>query len=67
MNIRNKRILIVALSVVLGFIAGFIYFKTIGCSSGKCAITSHWYSSTFFGGVFGYLIGDTFAPKQKPG
>ena len=45
--------------ILLGMTGGYIYWRFVGCSSGTCPITSHWYSSVAVGGVFGYLAGDT--------
>jgi hypothetical protein len=52
---RNRTILTFTLA---GIAAGFLYWHFIGCSSGSCPITSEWHMSTFFGGIFGYLLGD---------
>ncbi|MEA3503855.1 MAG: hypothetical protein U9R32_01495 [Bacteroidota bacterium] len=45
--------------IILGIIGGFFYWKYVGCTSGSCAIKSNWYTMIFFGGLIGYLIGDT--------
>ena len=42
--------------VLIGAIGGFLYWNFIGCSSGKCLITSIWYNSTVYGGLMGGLI-----------
>jgi Family of unknown function (DUF6132) len=44
------------LGVLLGSIAGFLYYHFVGCSTGSCPITSHSYTLIPFGGVMGYLI-----------
>ncbi len=43
---------------VIGAIAGFLYWKFIGCTSGTCPIKSVWYMSTLWGTAAGYLLGD---------
>jgi hypothetical protein len=48
-----------------GAVAGFIYYKTIGCTSGSCAITSNPYMSILWGGLLGYLLADMFKLKEK--
>ncbi|MBK6346697.1 MAG: hypothetical protein IPN08_15150 [Bacteroidales bacterium] len=48
----------------LGVAGGFIYYKTIGCSSGSCAITSNPYMSMLWGGLLGYLLADIFKLKD---
>ncbi|MFH1121428.1 MAG: hypothetical protein V1775_16540 [Bacteroidota bacterium] len=49
---------------VTGVIGGFIYYKTVGCSSGGCAITSNPYMSMLWGGLLGYLVADIFKMKD---
>jgi hypothetical protein len=41
-----------------GAIAGFLYWKFVGCVSGTCTIKTVWYLSTVFGMLSGYLTGD---------
>jgi len=48
-----------------GAMAGFIYYRTVGCSSGSCAITSNPYLSMVWGGMLGYLLADIFKIKGK--
>lgn len=51
--------------IALGAIAGFLYWRLIGCTTGTCPITSHWYSSSAYGMLFGWLISDLFKPTVK--
>jgi hypothetical protein len=44
------------IGILIGGLAGFLYFYFIGCNSGTCAITSNPYRSILFGGILGYLI-----------
>lgn len=50
------------IGIALGALAGFLYWRFIGCSSGTCPLTSKWYNSTLFGAVAGYLVG---SPTRK--
>ncbi len=49
---------VVILTTLAGLVAGFLYWKFIGCLSGTCRIKSVWYLSTLYGGIIGYLAGD---------
>jgi hypothetical protein len=51
--------------LALGAVAGFIYYRTVGCSSGGCAITSNPYMTILWGGLLGYLLADMFKIKEK--
>lgn len=42
---------------ILGALAGFMYYKYIGCRGGTCAITSKPFNSSIYGAVMGSLIG----------
>jgi hypothetical protein len=55
-NTLKKHIVLVIL-MVAGAVAGFLYWKFIGCSSGTCFIKSKWYMSTIYGILIGYLAG----------
>jgi hypothetical protein len=61
--IVKNRIMLAAIG--LGAIAGLVYWKTVGCSSGTCPITAHWHTSAIFGGLFGYGIGGLFTDNRK--
>ncbi len=47
------------LLVIPGIIAGYLYWKYVGCASGTCAITSNWNAMVLFGGLIGYFLGDS--------
>ena len=59
---KNKLYLIGAL---VGAIAGFLYWKYIGCLTGTCAITSNPIRSTIYGAVMGSLVLSIFNKSQK--
>jgi len=54
----KRRIIIIGIGVVLGAIAGYLYYFYIGCSSGTCAITSKPLNSTLYGMFMGGLLLD---------
>jgi Family of unknown function (DUF6132) len=59
---QNKLII---LGIVLGAVAGFMYWKLVGCNSGSCAITSKWHNSTGYGAVMGGLFLSIFKKGKK--
>ena len=46
--------------LVLGLIAGYLYYQFIGCQSGSCAITSNPINSTIYGGFMGSVLLNIF-------
>ncbi|MEY4049466.1 MAG: hypothetical protein RL262_300 [Bacteroidota bacterium] len=54
---KYKRDLI---GITLGAVAGFLYWKFVGCSSGTCMITSKPINSTLYGAVMGFLVAGIF-------
>ena len=63
--IKNK---IALLLIIPGAIAGYFYWKYVGCNSGTCAIKFVWYNMVLFGGAMGYLLGglvDDFINKRN--
>jgi hypothetical protein len=63
-NWMQKNILGI-IGVVIGAIAGFAYWKFIGCTSGTCMITSKPLNSTLYGSLMGYLLFSIFKKEQK--
>ena len=54
--IKHKYALLLLLP---GIVAGYLYWKYVGCLSGTCPLTSNWYSTVLFGGLIGYFLGDS--------
>ena len=50
--------------IILGATAGFFYWNFVGCSSGKCMITSKPINSTVYGGLMGYLLFNIFKKED---
>lgn len=50
---------------VLGIVAGYLYWKYVGCISGTCPIKANWYTMVPYGGIFGILLGGIVKPKEK--
>lgn len=53
-----KKHIIAIIFAIAGAVAGFLYWKFVGCKTGTCAIKSNWYLMTLYGILAGYLVGD---------
>lgn len=62
---NKKAILITGIGVIVGLIAGYLYYQQIGCESGTCAITSKPLNSTLYGGLMGGLLFNLFVTSPK--
>ena len=60
-----KNNLLVVAGVTVGGIAGFLYWKYVGCVSGTCAITSKPVNSSLYGALMGGLLFSIFKSNQK--
>lgn len=50
------------IGLILGGLAGFIYYYKVGCASGTCPIKSNPWLMTLWGAIMGYLIIDILLP-----
>jgi len=53
------------IGIALGALAGFLYWRFVGCTSGTCSITSKWYNSTAYGALMGVLLSNTKKKSVK--
>lgn len=60
--INNHKLTIIG--IVIGAIAGYLYYYYVGCASGTCAITSKPLNSTLYGAMMGGLLLNLFK-KEK--
>lgn len=60
-----KKYLTTIIGTLLGAVAGYLYYKNIGCISGTCMITSKPINCTLYGALMGGLIGNLFQTKNK--
>ena len=60
-----KNNLLIFVGIAIGAIAGYLYWKYVGCLSGTCAITSNPTNSTIYGSAMGGLLFSMFKPHQK--
>lgn len=64
----KKAYVVTGIGVIVGLVAGYLYYQEIGCISGTCAITSKPLNSTLYGGLMGGLLFNllvTSANKKK--
>jgi hypothetical protein len=59
---RNK---LYGIGALAGGIAGFLYWKYIGCLTGTCSITSRPLNSTLYFAVMGAVLFGIFKKEQK--
>ena len=62
---NKKAIIITTIGIVVGAIAGYLYYFYVGCVSGTCAITSKPLNSTLYGGLMGGLVFNMFVKSTK--
>ncbi|HQZ25378.1 MAG TPA: DUF6132 family protein [Flavobacterium sp.] len=62
---NKKTIIITGIGVVVGAIAGYVYYFYIGCASGTCTITSKPLNSTLYGAAMGGLLFNMFIKSPK--
>ena len=60
-----KKNRIIFFGLLLGAIAGYLYWHYIGCISGTCAITSNPLNSTLYGAGMGGLLGSLFKQRDE--
>jgi hypothetical protein len=53
------------IGILLGGMAGWLYWNYVGCASGTCAITSKPINSTLYGALMGYLVAGMFQKNDK--
>lgn len=64
-NTFIKKNLLTIIGIPLGAIAGFLYWKFVGCNTGTCAITSNPINSTLYGSVMGGFVFSMFKKDKK--
>lgn len=60
--VRNK---LYVIGAVVGALAGFLYWKYIGCLTGTCSITSNPINSTIYFALVGSVLFGAFTKQPK--
>ncbi len=60
-----KKHLLTLSGILLGAVAGYLYWKFVGCTSGTCYIQSNPVRMTLYGALMGGLILNLFQPKTN--
>lgn len=55
----------VLLGIAVGAVAGFLYWRYVGCTTGSCPITSSPVNSSLWGAVMGGLLGNIMQPDSR--
>ena len=66
-KIGGKPIHLSLLGVLVGGLAGFLYWKYVGCLTGTCSITSSPVNSTIYFALMGALLFSAFTKQEKNG
>ena len=62
-----KRNILYIIGAVTGGLAGFFYWKYVGCATGTCKITSSPINSTIYFSMMGSLLFGMFKKQKKYG
>jgi H+/Cl- antiporter ClcA len=60
-----KAYLVIIAGAAIGALAGWFYWKYVGCETGTCPITARPLSSTLYGALLGALLFYSFTPVRK--
>ncbi|WP_278036120.1 DUF6132 family protein [Flavobacterium nitratireducens] len=60
-----KAVIVTIIGVILGAVAGYLYYKYVGCITGTCVITSKPLNATLYGALIGGLLSSSFIKKEK--
>jgi uncharacterized membrane protein YedE/YeeE len=63
--VSKKAIIITTIGVIVGAIAGYLYYHFVGCVSGTCSITSKPLNSTLYGSMMGGLLFNMFVKEKN--
>ena len=52
------------IGLIIGAIAGYLYYDYVGCARETCAITSRLLNSTLYGAIMGALLINIFQKEE---
>ncbi|HNQ61008.1 MAG TPA: DUF6132 family protein [Bacteroidia bacterium] len=55
----------ILIGIIMGGMAGYLYYFYVGCQSGTCAITSKPINSTLYGAMVGGLLFNMIQKDKK--
>ena len=61
----SMRVVLLTVGILIGSVAGLLYWKFVGCESGSCPISSSPYISTLYGAILGGLLFSIFGIEKK--
>ena len=61
----SMRVVLLTVGILIGSVAGLLYWKFIGCESGSCSISSSPYISTLYSAILGGLLFSIFRIEKK--
>lgn len=61
----KKAIVITGIGIIVGAIAGYLYYFYVGCASGTCSITSKPLNSSLYGALMGGLVFNMLVKSPK--
>ncbi len=62
---NQKAVIVTIIGVILGAVAGYLYYKYVGCITGTCVITSRPLNATLYGAIIGGLLVNSLIKKEK--
>jgi H+/Cl- antiporter ClcA len=61
----TRTYVLIITGAAIGALAGWLYWKYVGCASGTCPITARPLSSSLYGALLGALLFYNFTPAKK--
>jgi hypothetical protein len=56
-TMSKRAVIVYIIGGAVGALAGFLYYRFIGCRTGSCPLTSTLYGSVLYGTLLGSLLG----------